>query len=197
VGPALGSQFDLKDSGIFSVDGKDYPVLSVLLKDGTTNDRWTKMEDARTLFKDGRGKWNLESSSVAGPADSLPRSNDASPSALLNPAPTDSTAAGPFGSGGRFSRGSAISSRPLYESRLFVPETAASPDAHTSDRVLRGRAVSKTGTSVFDTGAQPYRLFRAARRSLPASRNHSTIASAIGLRLRRTLHKPILRKSVC
>jgi hypothetical protein len=38
-----GSQFDLKDSGIFSVDGKDYPVLSVLLKDGTTDDRWTNM----------------------------------------------------------------------------------------------------------------------------------------------------------
>lgn len=64
-----GSQFDLKNSGLISVDGTDYPILSVLLKDGTTNNRWTNMEDARTLFKDGVGKWNAER---AGFFDSAP-----------------------------------------------------------------------------------------------------------------------------
>jgi len=67
-----GSQFDLKNSGLISVDGKDYPVLSVLLKDGGTKNLWTNLEEARTLFKDGIGKWNSESPSVAGSVDSAP-----------------------------------------------------------------------------------------------------------------------------
>jgi hypothetical protein len=67
-----GSQFDFMNSEIHSVDGKDYPVLSVLLKNGTIKNLWTNMEDARTLFRHGIGKWNSESPSVAGSVDSAP-----------------------------------------------------------------------------------------------------------------------------
>ena len=111
-----GSQFDLKNSRVFSVLGKDHPVLSVWLKDGTTRNFWTNLEDAHTLFKDGIGKWNLDSSPVAGAVDVPPRVANASPGVLLNPVPTDSTAAGPFGTGEQFAPGSAAS--PVRSTKL-------------------------------------------------------------------------------
>jgi hypothetical protein len=150
-----GSQFDLKNSGVISVNGKDYPVLSVLLKDGTVQNRWTNMEDARTLFKDGVGKWNSEDRSAPGFVNAPPRIPNSSPGTFLNPAPMDPTASSPFGTGGQFAPGAATSTRPIYETRSFVapPENAASPGTRTNDRVLRGRVASNPATSVFDGGA--------------------------------------------
>jgi len=89
-----GSQFDLKNSGLISVDGKDYPILSVLLKDGTTNDRWTNMEDARTLFKDGIGKWNAQRPPSVGFFDSTPPASFNDRFAALTPSPPIGPASG-------------------------------------------------------------------------------------------------------
>ncbi|MBR0756577.1 hypothetical protein JQ604_30735 [Bradyrhizobium jicamae] len=53
-----GSRFDLTKSAILSADGVEYPLLHVMRRDGGTQNNWTNMEDSRTLFRSGIGKWD-------------------------------------------------------------------------------------------------------------------------------------------
>lgn len=55
----------------------------------------------------------------------------------LNPAPMDPSTSGPFGTGGQFVTGPAVSSRPLYETRSF----AASSDDAARGTVDNGRPI--------------------------------------------------------
>jgi len=57
-----GSRFDLTKSAIISDGGLEYPLLRIIRKDGSVQDNWTNMEDGRTLFQGGIGKWELPQS---------------------------------------------------------------------------------------------------------------------------------------
>jgi hypothetical protein len=95
-----GSRFDLTKSGIISDGGLEYPLLHVIRKDGSVQNNWTNMEDSRTLFQSGVGKWELPQSGDA-PAASfsdrfaamIPRASAAAGS-LGGSATTPSTANG-------------------------------------------------------------------------------------------------------
>lgn len=65
-----GSRFDLTKSAILPVDGVEYPLLHAIRRDGSTQDNWTNMEDGRTLFQDGIGKWNSPEAAALSPANS-------------------------------------------------------------------------------------------------------------------------------
>ena len=60
-----GSPFDLTKSAIISDGDHEYPLLHVIRRDGSVQDNWTNMEDSRTLFQSGVGKWELPQSGEA------------------------------------------------------------------------------------------------------------------------------------
>ncbi len=78
-----GSRFDLTKSTIIPVDGVEYPVLHVIKKDGSVQNMWTNMEDSRTLFQGGVGKWELPPDGNASSASF----NDRFPAAIPQEAP--------------------------------------------------------------------------------------------------------------
>jgi hypothetical protein len=84
-----GSRFDLTKSAIISDGGLEYPLLHVIRKDGSVQNNWTNMEDSRTLFQSGIGKWELPQSGDA-PAPSFnDRFSAIAPSAAAGPLQQD------------------------------------------------------------------------------------------------------------
>lgn len=92
---------------------------------------------ARTLYDSNPAYWeklygsdplNSENHPASPPSSLLPRPPSARDRGdiYLNPAPMDPGTPGPFGTGGQFVPGPAVSPRPLYETRSFA---ASSDDA--------------------------------------------------------------------
>ncbi|WP_422868355.1 hypothetical protein [Bradyrhizobium sp.] len=102
---------------------------------------WSLYDSDRAYWKRlyGDDPLNSPNHPSSPPASLLPRPPSARHrgDTYLNPAPTASGISGPFGTGGQFAPGLAVSSRPLYETRSLV---ASSGDA-ARGAVENGRPV--------------------------------------------------------
>ncbi|MFH1343583.1 MAG: hypothetical protein ABIL01_20620 [Pseudomonadota bacterium] len=113
-----GARFDLTKSAVISDGGLEYPLLSVIRKDGSVQENWTNMEDSRTLFRGGTGKWEPPQSSDT-PAASF---NDR----FATVPPRTSVAAGPLQQDRWLSRSLAGPlTAPSLTSSMFSPRPIA------------------------------------------------------------------------